>query len=138
MGIFYSYYGMIGYRDPYWPQRDINFIIRLFRRLGLMENLARYNTMICQSRNIFTGVSEEAFSWRIKLEGATYQERLQWRITCPYCQSDRQNILHWYMRSDYQPICISDSVHYQGVSGRLIVGVAYKTTPVEFTGGTVS
>ena len=40
MIVFYSDDGMIGSRDAEWLQVDINVIIGLFRRVGLMANVA--------------------------------------------------------------------------------------------------
>ena len=36
----------------------------------IMENVARFKTMTCQIGAIHTGMSEEDFSWRSKIEGA--------------------------------------------------------------------
>ena len=85
MGMFYADDGMIGWRGPEWIQGDINVLVILFRRVGLMANVAKSNTMTCQPGAICTGISEEAFSWNRKGEGSTYQELLWWCITCPYC-----------------------------------------------------
>ena len=66
MGAFYTDDGMIGSRDPEWIQGAINVLIGLFRRVFLMANDEKSNTLTCQPGSVITGVSEEAFSWRIK------------------------------------------------------------------------
>ena len=66
MGAFYEDYGTIGSRDPEWIQGDTNVLIEIFRRVGIMSNVAKYKTTTCQLGVTCTGISEEAFSWRIK------------------------------------------------------------------------
>ena len=61
-GVFYADDGMIGSRGPEWLQGDVNVLIRLFRMVGLVYNVAKSNTMNSQSGAILTGVSEEAFN----------------------------------------------------------------------------
>ena len=67
MGVFYEDGGMIVSRDPECLKRSINILIELFRRVVLMANVAKSNTMTCQSGLIFTGVSDEAFGQRSKV-----------------------------------------------------------------------
>ena len=57
---------MIRSRYTEWLQGAINVIKRLFRRFGIMANVAKYKTMECQPGAIHTGMSEEAFSSRSK------------------------------------------------------------------------
>ena len=45
MGMFYANGRMIVSRDPEWLQGTINVIIRLFRRVGLMDNVKKSKTM---------------------------------------------------------------------------------------------
>ena len=85
MGVFNADDGMIGSRDPEWLQGSINVIIEIFRRFGLMSNVAKSKTMTFQPGSICTGVSEEAFSQRSTREGATYKKHLQQSILCPDC-----------------------------------------------------
>ena len=84
MGVFYADDGIILSRGPEWVQGVINVLIRLFRRFGLISNVEKSKTKTCQPGVICTGMSEEAFIFRIKGEGGTYWERLQWCIPCPY------------------------------------------------------
>ena len=74
MGVFYVDDSMIRSMDLDWIQGSINVLIRLFIRVGMMANVSKSNTMTHQPGSISTGVSEEAFSWRRKLEGTTYWE----------------------------------------------------------------
>ena len=76
MGVFYADDGMIGSRDPDLLQGAINVIIGLFRRVKIMANVTKSNTMTCHPGVIHKGMSEEAFSWRIKGEGSTNQDIL--------------------------------------------------------------
>ena len=52
MEIFYADDGMIGLREPKWLQWSINVLIGIFRRVSLMANVAKYNTMNCQPGEI--------------------------------------------------------------------------------------
>ena len=88
MGMIYIDYGMVGSRDPEWIQEWINVLIGLFRSVRLMANVEKYNTTTCQLRKIHTGVSDEAFSWKSKGEGFTYQECLQLHTPFPDCGVD--------------------------------------------------
>ena len=83
MGLFCADVGMIGLSDTEWLQGDINVHIGLFRRVGLMANIEKSNTMNFQSGGFRMGVSEEAFSCRSKVGGITYWESLRQRIPCP-------------------------------------------------------
>ena len=56
---------MIGSRDPEWLQGNINVIIGLFRRVVLMANVEKSNTMTFQTGDIHKWMSDEAFSTRI-------------------------------------------------------------------------
>ena len=68
MGVFYLDGRMIGSMDLEWLQGAINVIIRLFIKVFLMANVTKSNTMTCHPESIFTGMLEEAFSWRRKVE----------------------------------------------------------------------
>ena len=58
MGLFYADEGMIRSRVPELIQREINVIIGLFIRFGLMVNVAKSNTMTFQSGDICTWISK--------------------------------------------------------------------------------
>ena len=45
MGVFYEDHGMIGLRYPEWIQGVIDVLIGLFRRVCLMANVEKSNTM---------------------------------------------------------------------------------------------
>ena len=66
MGVFYADERMIGSRYPECLQVAINVLIRLFRRVGLINNFTESKTMTCHPGAIGKGISEEAFSWRSK------------------------------------------------------------------------
>ena len=53
-----------------------------------MDNVSKSKTTICQPGAICTGMSEEAFSWRITGEVATYREHLRQNIPYPDCGVD--------------------------------------------------
>ena len=57
MVVFYADGGIIGSREPEWIQGALNALIRIFRRVDLMGNVAKYNTMIFQPGLICTGMS---------------------------------------------------------------------------------
>ena len=99
MGLFCADVGMIGLSDTEWLQGDINVHIGLFRRVGLMANIEKSNTMNFQSGGFRMGVSEEAFSCRNKVDGATYPYHLQRHIPCLDCGKE---LLVWSMTSHHR------------------------------------
>ena len=64
-----------------------------------MANVAKYKTMTCQPGAIFTGMSEEAFNWRITGEGAMYRDHIQRHIPCTDC---RVELTARYMTAHYR------------------------------------
>ena len=76
MGVFYADDSMISSKVPECIQEEINVLTGLFRRGRIMSNVEKSKTMTCQPGVICTGMSEEAFSRKSKLEGYTYRERL--------------------------------------------------------------
>ena len=66
MGMFYEDDSTIRSSDTEWIQGDINIIIGLFRRVGIMPNVAESKTMTCQPGSINTGISYEDLSIRSK------------------------------------------------------------------------
>ena len=53
-----------------------------------MANVSKYKIITCQPGDIITWISEEDFSWRSKVEGDTYQDRLRQCIPCRDCRVD--------------------------------------------------
>ena len=58
MGLFYADEGMIRSRVPELIQREINVIIGLFIRFGLMANVEKSKTMTFQPGAICTWISK--------------------------------------------------------------------------------
>ena len=77
--------GLIGLRDTEWLQGDINIILGLFLRIGLMANVFKFKTKTCQPGEICLGMSEEAVGRKSTGKGATYREKL--RRCMPYPDS---------------------------------------------------
>ena len=50
IGAFYADNEMIGSRDPEWLQGYINVLIKLLRRVGIMANVAKSDTINFQGR----------------------------------------------------------------------------------------
>ena len=63
LGVFYTYDGLLRSRDPEWKQGALNFLIGLFRRIGLEANIAKSKTTTCQQQEIRLGMSEEVICW---------------------------------------------------------------------------
>ena len=80
MGVFNADEGITRSREPEWIQGKIHFLIRIFIRVRLMDNITKYKTMTCQPGAICTGMSEDVLIMRSKGEGATYRESLWRRI----------------------------------------------------------
>ena len=47
LGLLYANDGMVGSRDPDWLQHLMNALVGLFRRYGLVANVAKLRTMMC-------------------------------------------------------------------------------------------
>ena len=45
LGLLYSNYGVVGSRDPEWLQGELNVLISLFCRYGLVENVTKFKAM---------------------------------------------------------------------------------------------
>ena len=88
INVFYADGGLIGLRYLELLQGAINVLIVVFRRVCLLANIKKSKTMTCQPEAIFTGMSEEDFSWMGIGERSTYRERLKWCIPCPYFEME--------------------------------------------------
>ena len=62
--IFYANGGMVESRDPDWLQGNLNVIIGIFCRYGLVMNVTKSKVMICQPGALQSGMSEEVVGWR--------------------------------------------------------------------------
>ena len=58
--VFYAGDGMVGSRDSDWLQHSMNIFIVLFRSYGLVANVSKSCTMICQPGALRSGILEEA------------------------------------------------------------------------------
>ena len=58
--LFYACNGMVGSRDTLWFQGALNMLIGLFRKYGLVENVAKSKSMTCQSGTLRSWISEES------------------------------------------------------------------------------
>ena len=86
--IFYADDGLIGFRDPEWIQGDLNVLIGLLHRVGLMSNVTKSNTMTYQPGKMHKGMLEEDFNQRITGIGAIYLYPPWRRIPCTDCGVD--------------------------------------------------
>ena len=57
-GVFYFDDGLIELRDTEWTQGGINVLIGIFRRGGLMDNIAKSKTMTCHPGEIISEILE--------------------------------------------------------------------------------
>ena len=56
LGVFYADDGLIGSQDTKWIQGDLDVLIGLFRRFGLITNVEKSKTMTSQTGMIHTGI----------------------------------------------------------------------------------
>ena len=75
MGVFYMCDVPIGSQKLEWIQGDINVLIGLFCRIGLMAKFSNSRMMTCHPGTIRLWMSEKAVGWRITGRGVIYQER---------------------------------------------------------------
>ena len=59
-GTVYADNGMVGLRNPEWLKGSLNVLIGLFRRYGLVINVANSKDMTCQTGSVRSGMSGEA------------------------------------------------------------------------------
>ena len=83
-GMIYAGDSLVGSRDPEGLQGALNVLIGLFRKYGLVANIAKSKDMMCQPGDIQYGMSEEEVGWQSMGRGVTYKERLRRRIPCTY------------------------------------------------------
>ena len=72
LGVFYAYYVMVGSRDSGWLHQEMNVLVGLFIRYGLVANVAKSRTMICQPGALRSGVLEEAMVLKCSGAGDSY------------------------------------------------------------------
>ena len=48
MTLFYAYYGLIESTNPVWLQWVFDILIGLFKRFGIINNMEKMVTMVCQ------------------------------------------------------------------------------------------
>ena len=83
LGLFYSDDGVVVSWDMEWLQVELNVLIGLFHRYGLVVNVAKYKTMTCHPGKLRSGMSEEVVGWWRTGRGETYCNRLKIRIPRP-------------------------------------------------------
>ena len=59
IGMFYANDGLVWSREQKWLRGYLNMPIGLFRRYGLVANIAKSKSMTCQTVEIWYGMSEE-------------------------------------------------------------------------------
>ena len=64
MGVFYENYVTLGLLDPGCIQGGLNVLIGMFRSVGLVANVSKSKTIMCQPGAIWLGISEEAVEWK--------------------------------------------------------------------------
>ena len=60
--VFYANNDMVGSRNSYWLQHEMNVLVGLFRRYGLAANVANSCTMACQPVALRERMSEDAMA----------------------------------------------------------------------------
>ena len=73
IGMFYANDGLVWSREQKWLRGSLNMPIGLFRRYGLVANIAKYKSMTCQTVEIWYGMSEEEVFQKSMGRGATYK-----------------------------------------------------------------
>ena len=69
--------------DPAWLQGSFNALLAIFDRVGLMTNVGKTVSMVCQPCQVGArNRTEEAYDRRITGEGRSYAERQRERVAC--------------------------------------------------------
>ena len=74
---------MVESSDPAWIQGDLNALVAIFDRVGLMTNARKTVSMVCHPCGAGAGNrTEEAYSRRVTGVGKYYVERQRERVAC--------------------------------------------------------
>ena len=72
--------------DPAWIQGAFNALVAIFDRVGLLTNVSKTVSMVCQPcRAGAENRTEEAYSRRLMGLGKYYAERQRERVSCKEC-----------------------------------------------------
>ena len=83
---FYTDDGLVVSPHPERLQREFYDLTDLFGRSGLRTNVQKKVSMDFQPCYIPGGLSESEYMRRFTGSGASYLERLWWRVDCPECR----------------------------------------------------
>ena len=77
---------MVVLSDPAWLQGAFNALVAIFDRVGLLTNVGKTVSMVCQPCPAGAGNrTEAAYSRRLTGLGKSYVERQQERVACEEC-----------------------------------------------------
>ena len=86
MAIFYADDGMVVSSDPTWLQGAFTALLAIFDRVGLMTNVSKTVSMVCQPCQAgAANRTVEAYGRRITGEGRSYMETQRERVACEEC-----------------------------------------------------
>ena len=72
---------MVVSSDTAWLQGAFNALVAIFDRVGLLTNVGKTVSMVCQPCQVGAGNrTEEAYSWRLTGERRSYVERQRERV----------------------------------------------------------
>ena len=84
--VFYADDGIVVSSDPTWLQGDFNALLDIFDRVGLLTNVRKTVSMVCNPCRAGAGNrTEEAYSRRVVGVRKSYAERQGERVACEEC-----------------------------------------------------
>ena len=88
LGLFCINDDMVGLQNMECIQCDLNIIIGLFRRYGLVANVSKSNSITCHPGEIQSGMLEELVGRQCMVRGDTCREIFRRRFPFPDCGVD--------------------------------------------------
>ena len=83
--IFYADNGRIVGQDHEWVQDALSVTVAMFHRMGLETNLEKIKSMVCTTGFIWVEWGEQAYKQRASVEGAKFQDRKKFWVSCTKC-----------------------------------------------------
>ena len=86
LAVFYGDDGMVVSLDPAWLQGAFSALVAIFDRVGLLTNVAKTVSMVCQPCRAGSGNrTPDGYRRRVTGEGLSYRERKRERVACGEC-----------------------------------------------------
>ena len=83
--LFYADTGMVASSDPRWLQWAFDTLVRIFKKVGLQNNVGKAVSMVCRRCQAAGTQSAAAYGSKMTGEGPAYREQQKERVQCREC-----------------------------------------------------